>query len=66
MPHLVLFVIAGAGLYAGYRILISKIDRSDASQQTAHVKKQSTPTPGPRDLGALVWDEKDRVYRPKS
>ncbi|MCL4766877.1 MAG: hypothetical protein KJZ80_11625 [Hyphomicrobiaceae bacterium] len=66
MPQVLALVLAGAGLYAGYRWLSREIRRAVAA-----AGPQDEPRGGaanvrgaPRDLGALEWDEKLGAYRP--
>ncbi len=57
MPHVIALVVAGAGLYAGYRWVSRVIARGQ--QREAH---RVTP----KDLGNLEYDAKAGVYRPRS
>jgi hypothetical protein len=68
MPPIILLALAGAGLYAGYR-MFAKLTQ-DAKHGTGKVseaelrtnqKRQATA----RDLGELEWDEKAGAYVPK-
>jgi hypothetical protein len=62
MPQLVAFVVAGAGLYAGYRWVTRELKRVGAAARATEDRQRAG---GPRDLGALEWDEHAQVYRPK-
>lgn len=54
MPQVLALVIAGAGLYAGYKWVRSVMARGEG-------KAAATP----KDLGALDYDAKNGVYRPR-
>ena len=67
MPQLIALALAGAGLYVGYRWLARELQRATqaAAQARAERERQAAEVTGaPKDLGALVWDEKAGVYRP--
>jgi hypothetical protein len=67
MPQLVVLALVGAGLYAGYRWVAKELRRAAAAAQLeqAEVERRAAAAArGPRDLGALEWDEAARVYRP--
>lgn len=68
MPQLVAFIAIGAGLYAGYRWISREFRRvGEASRAARETVRQRAAgrTHGPRDLGALEWDERAQAYRPK-
>lgn len=69
MPHLLALVIAGAGLYAGYKWVSRKV----AEAQAAALKREgelreamARGRGGPKDLGTLEYDPATGVYRPRS
>lgn len=67
MPQVIALVLAGAGLYAGYRWVSREIRRAlaAASEAQEELRNQATKVSGvPKDLGALEWDEEAGVYRP--
>jgi hypothetical protein len=67
MPQLVVLGLVGAGLYAGYRWLAREVRRAAAAaeRERAQSERRAAQTARiPRDLGALVWDDEARVYRP--
>lgn len=55
MPQVLALVIAGAGLYAGYKWISRYL--ADGRRP----KGRSTP----KDLGTLEYDAEARVYRPR-
>lgn len=69
MPQLVAFIAIGAGLYAGYRWVAREFRRVGQTARAAEEAVRRRATAGsqtdPRDLGALEWDERAQVYRPK-
>lgn len=60
MPQLVGLVLIGAGVVAGYR-LITRVLGGAAEKPVA---AEASERVGEKDLGALVWDETAKVYRP--
>jgi hypothetical protein len=68
MPQVLALVIAGAGLYAGYKWVSRMV--ADA-QQTARVReaelREAMARRGgaPKDLGTLELDPVSGVYRPR-
>lgn len=67
MPQVIALVLAGAGLYAGYRWVSREIGRALAASNEAQdeLRGQSVNlSHAPRDLGPLEWDEAAGVYRP--
>ena len=67
MPPLIFLVIAGAGLYAGYKLITAlKGEAGQNSKVEAVRRKQaSAAKAGAKDLGELEWDEKSGAYIPK-
>lgn len=66
MPHVFALVIAGAGLYAGFK-WVSRLVQS-ATADPASMKPssmRSAPGAAPKDLGALDLDPQSGVYRPR-
>jgi hypothetical protein len=69
MPHVFALVIAGAGLYAGYKWA----SRALAEAQQAARKREAelreamaqNGRGGPKDLGTLEFDPQSGVYRPR-
>lgn len=57
MPHVIALVVAGAGLYAGYR-WVSRVIARGQQREGRRVT--------PKDLGNLEYDAKAGVYRPRS
>jgi len=67
MPQVIVLVLTGAGLYAGYRWVSREVRRALAAAAEAHdgLKTEAAKAAGvPKDLGPLEWDEKAGVYRP--
>jgi len=59
MPQLLVLVVAGAGLVAGYKWLSKKVtEHIDALEAQAEAAR------GPKELGQLEWDAEAQVYRP--
>lgn len=68
MPQAIALLIAGAGLYAGYRWVSREINKAAeaAERVRAEMKTRAAErTGGPKDLGRLEWDDAAKVYRPK-
>lgn len=69
MPQVVLVLAIGAGFYMGYKalktVLTPIVSTSDAKPTEFAAAGQQAEA-GPRNLGALEWDERDQVYRPKA
>lgn len=57
MPQVLALVVAGAGLYAGYRWVSRVIARGQQRED-----RRVTP----KDLGNLEYDSKAGVYRPRT
>lgn len=69
MPQVIALVLAGAGLYAGYRWVSREIGRAltAAGEAQEELRSQAAKVSGvPKDLGTLEWDEAAGVYRPSS
>jgi hypothetical protein len=67
MPQLIGLALAGAALYAGYKQLSKVLRRAAQAAELARAelrRRAGENTSGPKDLGALEWDEKAGVYRP--
>nr|PZN87112.1 MAG: hypothetical protein DIU57_03195 [Pseudomonadota bacterium] len=67
MPQLIALVLAGVGLYAGYRWISREIARAlaDAREEQEELRNQAlNGRRMPKDLGNLEWDEAAGVYRP--
>lgn len=75
MPPLIFLAIAGAGLYAGYKLFSaltsepgkdSRVGAEHRKQTDAERRKQASAAKGgAKDLGELEWDEKSGAYVPK-
>jgi hypothetical protein len=65
MPQVLALVIAGAGLYAGYK-WVSRVllDAQQAARQREAMTHSATG--GPKDLGTLERDPATGVYRPRA
>lgn len=67
MPQVIALLLAGVGLFAGYRWVTREVRRAIAAAQEAQeeLRNKAAEVSGfPRDLGNLEWDEKAGVYRP--
>ncbi len=68
MPQVIALILAGAGLYAGYKWvakqLTSAAEEAARAREEELVRRQGEATGAPRDLGALEFDEKSGVYKP--
>ncbi len=65
MPQLAIAVIVGAGLMAGYKWISRELQRQSDSAETSRAEAEHHEPVGPRDLGALEWDESAGVYKPR-
>lgn len=67
MPPLILFAIAGAGLYAGYKLYSKLIEDTRAPQRDDRARRREAANVerGAKNLGELEWDEKTGAYVPK-
>lgn len=67
MPHVVLVLIAGAGVYAGMRWVAKALshvkDGVQGTQDDAERVRAASRTP--KDLGTLEYDSEAKVYRPR-
>ena len=69
MPQLVALILVGAGLYAGFRWLTLELRRhaEEAARVSEEVRSRAAAAARtPKDLGALEWDERAGVYRPRA
>lgn len=70
MPQLLFMMAVGAGVYSAYKWIAGEAEKAaDAARRAQdelrrHAEAGGTG-PAPKDLGALVWDEKAGAYRPK-
>lgn len=60
MPPVILLAVAGAGLYAGYKLYTKLIEQAQTP-----AKPKTARAGEPKDLGGLEWDDKAGAYRPK-
>ena len=68
MPPVVIFMIAGAGLYAGAKWFAKEFARhADEAHVAADEQRRraSRAAGAPRDLGPLEFDPVAKVYRPR-
>jgi hypothetical protein len=67
MPQIVAALLIGAGIAAGVKWIAREMARAaQATRLTPeHLKRREPVTAAPRDLGALEYDAKTGVYRPK-
>ncbi len=67
MPQVIALLLAGAGVYAGYRWISREVRRALTTAQEAQeeLRRQAAGASGaPKDLGSLEWDAEAGVYRP--
>jgi hypothetical protein len=68
MPQMVGLVVVGAGLYAAYKALGRMAQRVsvEVSRAEDELRRRAAAAGAiEKDLGALEWDEVQKVYRPK-
>lgn len=68
MPQLVGLVVIGAGLYAAYRAIgrfAGRVSSEMARAEEELRRRTADVRVGEKDLGALEWDDAQKVYRPK-
>ena len=69
MPPLIVLAIAGAGVYAGYKLFSKLIEQAQtpAKSDSERWKREAAAARGgePKDLGGLEWDAQAGAYRPK-
>jgi len=61
MPQVIALVVAGAGLYAGYRWASRMISGVKDARRT----RTQSGAVAPKDLGTLEYDPQSGVYRPR-
>jgi hypothetical protein len=64
VPQIVGLVVAGAGVYAGVRLIVANVRRMLEEADAARAEAQRPLHTTPRDEGPLEWDEGAGVYRP--
>jgi hypothetical protein len=65
MPQIVVAVLIGAGITAGFKWIAREVVRAADEERVAHEKTgRDNLRSVPKDLGALEWDAKSGVYRP--
>ena len=64
MPQLIALMVAGAGLYAGYKWLAKEVGRAAEEMRRATAEMERRASGEPKDLGPLEPDPADGVYRP--
>lgn len=67
MPHVVLVLIAGAGVYAGMRWVAKALSHVEDAAQSMQDDAETVRAPSrtPKDLGTLDYDNEAKVYRPR-
>ena len=68
MPQIFALVLAGAGLYAGFKWVQRTLKGAEdqARQREAELRAAATRAGvAPKDLGTLEYDDKTGVYRPR-
>ncbi|MDQ8699394.1 hypothetical protein [Hyphomicrobium sp. LHD-15] len=69
MPHVFALVIAGAGLYAGYKWVSRQVAQMQDAVRRQEADLRDAVARGrgaPKDLGTLELDPKSGVYRPRA
>ncbi|WP_295556337.1 hypothetical protein [uncultured Hyphomicrobium sp.] len=69
MPQVLALVIAGAGLYAGYKWVSRTLAEAQRSARVREAELREAMTQGrggPKDLGTLERDPATGVYRPRA
>ncbi len=69
MPQVIALVIAGAGLYAGWKWVSRAVsDAQDALKraETEANRREAMARGTPKDLGSLDYDPQTGVYRPRA
>jgi len=71
MPQLFVLVLAGAGLYTGYRWLARQagqvaadLKRAEDALRRRAAEGEERAREAAKDLGSLEWDAQAEVYRP--
>lgn len=65
MPQLIIFAIAGAGLFAGYKWLSKKAAaHAEAARQAETERRAAEAAVRSKEMGQLEWDGEAGVYRP--
>ena len=68
MPPLLFLAIAGAGVYAGYKLVTKLIEQAQTpakSDVERWRREAAAHAEEPKNLGGLEWDEQTGAYRPK-
>lgn len=66
LPQVALLAIAGTALYAGMRLASRILEAQAEALRKAEATARTRAAQGtPKDLGALEWDERTGVYRPR-
>jgi hypothetical protein len=69
MPQVIVLVVAGAGLYAGYKWISRVLSDTQESLRRAEsevLRREAAARGGPKDLGTLEYDPQSGVYRPRA
>jgi len=68
MPQVIALVVAGAGLYAGYK-WVSRLlsEAEEVLKRGEEIQRREAAARGvPKDLGTLDYDAQTGVYRPRA
>jgi len=67
MPQVVAIMIAGAGLYAGFKWVSHVVAQAKdaARSMEEQAERARAAARGPKDLGTLEYDQETGVYRPR-
>jgi hypothetical protein len=65
MPQVVALAVVGAGIYAGYRWVSRQVVKlQEEARRAEDLRRRAAEAAQPKDLGSLVYDETNGVYRP--
>ena len=68
MPQLFALVLAGAGVYAGFKWVARTLKEAEQAVRRRDAELRAAAGQGgsvPKDLGTLEYDSKAGVYRPR-
>jgi len=68
MPQVIALMVAGAGLYAGYKWISRLLTDTEETfrRAEAEIRRHEETARVPKDLGSLDYDPQSGVYRPRS
>jgi hypothetical protein len=66
MPQVLILIAIGAGIYAGSKWLAREFEKKRAARSQAPSEEVPPSSAMAADRGALEFDPKENVYRPKA